>query len=118
MSLYDVTIPMFGPARWLIASLSSPAAAKPWAKLPQLRRGRLIPRSFCSAMRSRYGRRVGFDRSMMRSVTAPTVELIVIWALLFVPADAVTLRERDCRRWAPCSGRVGPRRHAFFRPAG
>ena len=41
---------------WLTAasgSCTSPAAAKPWAKLPQLRRGRLTPRSASSAISRR-----------------------------------------------------------------
>src|SRR5947209_8148754 len=111
-------MPMFGPARWLIASLSSPDAAKPCAKLPHERRGRLIPRSFCSAIKSRYRRRLDLDRSMILSVTFAMVGLSVTSRPLLVPADAVALGKSYCGRRTPSARRIGPRRHPLLRPGG
>src|SRR5438874_13739909 len=111
-------MPMLGPLKWLIACLSSRAAAKPWAKLPQLRRVRLIPRSFCSAMRPRWRVRIAFERSMIRSVTRETFELRGMSRPLLVPADAVALRQRNRRRGAPRSGRIGSWSHALVGPGG
>src|SRR3954451_14946256 len=108
-------MPIFGPERRLIAALSSPAAAKPCAKLPQLSRGRLMPRSFCSAISSRYRRRVGFERSMIRSVTAAIVEFKAI-ATSLVPADAVALGQGDRGGGSPGTGTIGARHHALLGP--
>src|SRR3990170_2442043 len=118
-------MPMLGPASVRIGSLSSPAAANPWAKLPHDMRGRLMPRSFCSAISSRYRRRLGFDRSMIRSVTRATVALSVIVfdscggpRLLLVPADPVALGQRNRGGRSPGAGGIRPRCQPRLRPGG
>src|SRR2546423_5933719 len=55
---------------------------------------------------------------MMRSVTRETIGLSGMSRPLLVPADAVALRQRDRRRGAPRSGRIGSWSHALVGPGG
>src|SRR5438309_9615918 len=55
---------------------------------------------------------------MMRSVTAAILESRAMKRPLLVPADAVSLGERDCGRWPPRPSGILLRAHALFGPGG
>src|SRR5688572_6968308 len=106
MSLYEVTMPMFGITDCCSIGLSSPAAAITCARFAQASLPRAGSTSFALRVRSRYSPRAAAERPPMRSVTSTIVGFNAAAVISLVPAVAVPLGQRDRRRRPPGAGRI------------
>src|SRR5215510_1694341 len=95
--------------------LSSPDAARTWARFAHASLPRAGSTSLRLRVRSRYSPRAAAERPPIRSVTSATTSFS-FWAIvLLVPAVAVALGERDRGRGSPGAGRI--RLHQLARRA-
>src|SRR5690242_3269106 len=121
MSLYDVTMPMFGIAVCNRA-LSSPDAASTCARFAQASLPRAGSTCLRLRVRSRYSPRAAADRPPIRSVTSATVSFSPCLSeeaiVLLVPAVAVSLGQSDRGRGPPGAGRIRLHQLARRAPAG
>src|SRR5688572_29221414 len=106
MSLYDVTMPMFGITDCCRFGLSSPAAAMTCARFAQASLPRAGSTSLRLRVRSRYSPRAAAERPPMRSVTSTMVGCSAGAFISFVPAVAVPLGQRDRGGRTPRAGGV------------